>query len=220
MNAFDASKDTLLDTAYCVKCERWKALQDFQKDTRYKSGVNSWCKRCNLDRKIEYRKTHPKIQRRKDIIDGKNCCAKCHIWKPISEFSKSKKAKNGLYPYCHPCDNEKKRAWIVKNKDRHREIQIRSAENRRTQQKSRALQKAYGITLDQYNILLQSQNGRCAICGSVESDCGRQLCVDHDHATKMVRGLLCGNCNRAIGYLKDSIERAIAVAEYLKKHQR
>lgn len=71
--------------------------------------------------------------------------------------------------------------------------------------KNTALLRDFGITLEQYGDLLESQNGVCAICGSVERS-GKRLAVDHGHKSGRIRGLLCGNCNRAIGLLKDDIE--------------
>lgn len=58
----------------------------------------------------------------------------------------------------------------------------------------------YNLPNDGYQFLLSSQGGACAICKK-KSD---PLCVDHDHSTGAVRGLLCRSCNLAIGYLDDS----------------
>lgn len=58
------------------------------------------------------------------------------------------------------------------------------------------------MTLEQYEALLAVQGGRCAICGGVNPS-GRRLSVDHAHATKQVRGLLCGLCNRGLGAFRD-----------------
>jgi hypothetical protein len=56
----------------------------------------------------------------------------------------------------------------------------------------------------------------CAICRQPERTPGRALAVDHDHATGEVRGLLCGNCNRGIGFLGDSAELLESAAGYLR----
>src|SRR5437016_3981322 len=56
--------------------------------------------------------------------------------------------------------------------------------------------RKYDITVDQYKMLLERQNGVCAICGLPPKT--RRLAVDHDHITKRVRGLLCFRCNRSI----------------------
>ena len=68
--------------------------------------------------------------------------------------------------------------------------------------KNLKIKKAYGITIDEYEEIEKNQGGVCAICNGKNND--RRLAVDHCHTTGKVRGLLCGNCNRGIGYFKDS----------------
>jgi len=88
--------------------------------------------------------------------------------------------------------------------------------------KNAELQKMFGISLDDYYDILEKQNSVCAICGkpeSVKDNNGktRSLAVDHDHATGEIRGLLCTNCNKALGHIQDSpalLQKAIA---YLTK---
>lgn len=74
----------------------------------------------------------------------------------------------------------------------------------------------YGLTPDDYQRLLDSQAGGCAICGGMDER--RRLNVDHDHATGEVRGLLCSGCNGArLGRLGDSPERADELAAYYEQ---
>jgi hypothetical protein len=80
------------------------------------------------------------------------------------------------------------------------------------------LRTEYGITLAQYNAMLAAQNGGCAICAGVDTK--RRLAVDHDHATGVVRGILCENCNRGIGLFKDNPERLRRAVDYLVQSQR
>jgi len=66
--------------------------------------------------------------------------------------------------------------------------------------------------------MLTKQGGKCAVCGEGNTDIKgnpSHLCVDHDHATGGVRGLLCKHCNIAAGNLKNSTERALRLSEYL-----
>lgn len=85
---------------------------------------------------------------------------------------------------------------------------------------SRYLQRNYGITLKQYEDLRQAQSGLCAICGGegfvMASHHKMKLVVDHCHASGRVRGLLCHNCNRALGLLKDSNEVLLRAITYLR----
>ena len=64
--------------------------------------------------------------------------------------------------------------------------------------------KKYGITLLQYNKLLSTQDGVCILCGKKDAykNKGRNLFVDHNHQTNIVRGLLCSRCNTMIGHIE------------------
>ncbi len=85
---------------------------------------------------------------------------------------------------------------------------------------SRYLQRSYGITLGQYEELHQRQDKLCAICGGegfvMASHHKMKLVVDHCHASGRVRGLLCHNCNRALGLLRDSEKVLQQAIKYLK----
>ena len=66
--------------------------------------------------------------------------------------------------------------------------------------------KKFGLTLEDYELLLKNQNGVCAICKNRESSkMTSNLSVDHSHETGKVRGLLCARCNAGLGLLKDDI---------------
>lgn len=86
---------------------------------------------------------------------------------------------------------------------------------------SRYLQRAYGITTQDYRCIHTEQNGKCAICGGEGFVMNTErhkakLVVDHDHATGQIRGLLCHNCNRALGLFHDNTETLEAAIRYLK----
>jgi Recombination endonuclease VII len=92
------------------------------------------------------------------------------------------------------------------------------SEHKRTPQgRSRRFFQRYGITLQDYDRMLQEQNGGCAICHRVPQAGERRLAVDHDHVTKKVRGLLCAFCNIMIGRLYDDPAVFAFVIEYLKR---
>jgi|14_taG_2_1085336.scaffolds.fasta_scaffold00652_13 hypothetical protein len=83
------------------------------------------------------------------------------------------------------------------------------------------LQRAYGISKEDYDKMYLSQNGLCAICDThgfrMNEKVKNGLCVDHDHETGEVRGLLCHNCNRALGLLQDDpklIEKSLQYLSY------
>jgi hypothetical protein len=73
----------------------------------------------------------------------------------------------------------------------------------------------YGITAAEYQKLFEQQDGLCAICSDPPSK--YELCVDHDHETGKVRGLLCRPCNSALGLLEDRLDLVLRAAGYLWK---
>ena len=91
-------------------------------------------------------------------------------------------------------------------------------------EKNTNLRRAYGINLSQYEWLLAKGGGVCWICHRPETRKRQKealypesLYVDHDHATGMIRGLLCNNCNSGIGYFDDNLEKLKAAIAYLEK---
>ena len=70
----------------------------------------------------------------------------------------------------------------------------------------------YGITYTEYKAMSENQNHKCKICGIED----KKLAVDHNHQTLKIRGLLCNNCNFAIGLLKDNVETLKSAVNYLK----
>jgi hypothetical protein len=81
--------------------------------------------------------------------------------------------------------------------------------------RNRNLFRAYGITIGDYEHILDAQSGLCAICYA-KPESAYALVVDHDHRTGKVRGLLCPGCNIGIGYLKDNPLALRSAALYLE----
>lgn len=79
--------------------------------------------------------------------------------------------------------------------------------------RDRDLKRRYGITAEEYDHLLAMQNGRCHICNDLPGK--HRLSVDHDHKTGRIRGLLCHNCNHALGKFKDNIIHLFKAIKYL-----
>ena len=77
------------------------------------------------------------------------------------------------------------------------------------------LRLAFGLSPGQYDALLESQGGGCAICGAGSSDGRVRLSVDHCHETGVVRGILCRGCNQGLGQFADSTDRLARAIEYL-----
>lgn len=76
------------------------------------------------------------------------------------------------------------------------------------------LQRTFGLSLTDYDVLVTAQGGGCAICFGPPDYFGR-FHVDHDHATGEIRGLLCQRCNRGLGHFRDNPDLLIEAAEYI-----
>lgn len=77
------------------------------------------------------------------------------------------------------------------------------------------LKNSYGISLEEYSKMLEKQSGVCAICGRKDKT---TLCVDHDHKTGKVRGLLCHQCNLGIGNFDDNIPSLEKAIKYISNY--
>lgn len=135
-------------------------------------------------------------------------CTRCKEEKPLDNFGKQSKNKDGLMYICKSCVSEYHKARYAdpKYKDYQRNISLKAT---------------YGITLDEYNIMLDEQGGVCAICEQPErrkhprtSD-PMLLAVDHDHNTNQVRALLCSTCNIMLGHAQDDISILAKAIQYL-----
>lgn len=73
----------------------------------------------------------------------------------------------------------------------------------------------YGITSKDYNELFKTQEGRCKFCRKHQSELKTKLNIDHCHKTGKVRGLLCNQCNQALGLLKENKDTIKRMLEYL-----
>ena len=125
-------------------------------------------------------------------------CTKCKKDKPLSDFHKM---RDGLRSQCKSCRNEYLKQWGKDNPEKKREQKYKHR---------------YGISLEEYDLMLRKQDGVCAIC-KCRCSSKKMLSVDHDHASGLVRGLLCHNCNAAIGHLKDSVEMLESAIAYLNR---
>lgn len=160
-------------------------------------------------------------------------CSKCNEDKPLTLFYKDKNGKGGHRAVCADCDIRKAKIWNVSNKEAHVEHERRHRTDNKDSVKSNkqkyitnnpksiknsALKFSYGITIEQYQVMLKSQQESCAICNINQSELTKALCVDHCHKTGKIRALLCRQCNSALGFIKENIEAAQKLVEYIKIH--
>ena len=74
--------------------------------------------------------------------------------------------------------------------------------------------RRYNLSWDELDTLLAIEE--CQSCGTEIS--GKSKCIDHDHYTNEIRGIICSSCNRALGFIGDDLNGARNLYEYLKKH--
>lgn len=171
-------------------------------------------------------------------LDGKNVkiCSRCDEPKPTSEFSVRARSSDGLASACRPCLAMAKRAHRVANPEYYKTLEAKRkkcpkrlawqradyAKNRERHIKhatASRLHKQYGLTIEEYDAMYSSQNGKCAICQRPQEALSRKLSVDHNHKTGAVRALLCHNCNCLLGHSFEKIEILKLASEYLEAHQ-
>ena len=118
-------------------------------------------------------------------------CTRCKVEKPLTAFYKNRTNKGGLQYECKQCHSEPA-----------------------LQRHTAHLRRVFGMSQEEFVLLLEKQNGVCAIC---QQGCktGRQLAVDHDHATGDIRGLLCADCNLGLGRFQDDPKLLTKALAYL-----
>ncbi len=131
-------------------------------------------------------------------------CTRCNKVKESEDFYNCKNTKDGLTFSCIECEKLRRKT-------------LDKAKQKEYKKKSR-LKLRYNLSLELYNSLLKEQNHKCAVCGLDEKEAYKEtLVVDHCHTTGRVRGLLCHNCNLALGHSKDSIDVLLKLIQYLNK---
>jgi len=120
-------------------------------------------------------------------------CRKCNIEQPLDNFFISRATGKHTSP-CRVCKLKTNNSE-PKDKVYARILRWRARNPNRT--KDTCLRRKYGITFDDYTLMLQEQSNCCAICKGLAGQ--RGFVVDHDHETGKVRGLLCTTCNLMLG---------------------
>jgi len=136
-------------------------------------------------------------------------CSSCKEVKELSFFGVLRSSNDGLNHRCKSCMKQANIVWSSKNPERTKNLKRKSW-----------LKRNYGITLEFYDYLVDLQGDTCGICGKNEKGANRGYwCVDHDHRTGTVRGLLCAPCNKALGQIGDTEESLEKALTYLRKTQ-
>jgi hypothetical protein len=201
--------------AHCGHCKTYKSLEEFAPSQRHNGG---WCRSCH---KAKYREVRPALPPKscevceKQIDEprpetrfcSKACKAKAHYWRVNPPEQRA----------CESCGadisamrrNAKYCSDACQMRDRLATGRITPEKRRQTRMLAQ-----YGITAEDYERMLVSQCGVCWICGTDPGE--KPLRVDHCHDKGHVRGLLCDNCNLALGLFKDNPDLLRRAADYLE----
>jgi hypothetical protein len=109
--------------------------------------------------------------------------------------------------------------WREDNLERYQENQrrMRNTPEGKLRQRAGHLMRKFGMTIEQYDAMLEAQGGGCFICGRPPRE-DISLHVDHDHFTGKVRGILCFCCNNALADFQDDPELLRKAAGYVSWH--
>lgn len=135
-------------------------------------------------------------------------CTACHKIKPVSEFYIRKNRSGTPFSICKDCHREKSKASRTPEKNYERHIKYR-----------------FKMTTEEYEILMEQQDFRCAICRKVFTNDAR---IDHDHVCcpgiktcgECVRGIICQRCNALVGYLETDNGELEEAMKYLERYKR
>jgi hypothetical protein len=147
-------------------------------------------------------------------------CSKCGISKAETDFWKR---KDKLRSECKLCEKDRIYKWRSENREYRNALEVRMNAKYPDKQRKHMLKKLYGLTLDDYFLILENQNGVCKICLEPPAE-NKVLHIDHDHnccpgqksCGQCLRGLLCIKCNRMLGLAGDSILNLLAAVDYLE----
>lgn len=151
-------------------------------------------------------------------------CTKCKLEKSLNDdFSKNPNTKDGKASWCRTCFGE----WHSEyEKKRRRDPKTRSIILARDKKwngtktprmnANYKLKQKYGISLEEKEAILRSQNNVCRGCGSPDPKSKKGWNLDHDHKTGEIRGVLCRPCNLILGFAKDSSKHLEGLIDYLE----
>ena len=178
-------------------------------------------------RETKFRNRFPKEAR--VAPEGRLCCA-CRERKGDQDFRKDSRTKDGIAYRCRECAYKIERRWRKNNLERYqdnargtqRRAYAKDPEKQRETLRRSRIRTKYGIEYEELLAMLETQKWQCKVCDKAlavrtfDRRKGNVACIDHDHATKKIRGILCSHCNRALGLLGDDPVKLDKAAAYLR----
>lgn len=139
-------------------------------------------------------------------------CSRCKGVLPVSEFYPHRRMKSGLQSHCRTCA----RQWHHERPEYVKKKNMEFKAKNPTYSRDRARIVNYGVSPEQIDALRLAQSARCAGC--MRPLAGLKECLDHCHATGLVRGLLCNDCNVSLGRLREEPETLRRLASYVERN--
>lgn len=212
-------------TKCCARCRVTQDVTAFYRQSKRPDGRNPVCRTCLYVKPIEVECTRYSAvfgwvdqggaRNRRMVPLCPPCrtsdkhCMSCKTVKPLSEFAKARDKADGRVAHCRECAAAR---YAQRDEVTNQALNLRR----------------FKLTVADYNRMLASQDGACAICRTPKAECPRgYLAVDHDHACcdrdgscgQCVRALLCTKCNIGIGMLQDDRALLLRAVDYLTAHQ-
>jgi len=156
----------------CAICGELKVFSEYSPCKTGRHGLYNYCKPCRNEYLKSLNPNREEIERtRSQRIGlkslGLKTCSSCKTVKHLDDFYADPRHKDGKQSVCKECWSQKSNEF--------------------------RLRKEYGMTPEEFKLLLDAQDGVCAICGRAPKN--TKFNIDHDHKTHKIRALLCVNCN-------------------------
>lgn len=140
-------------------------------------------------------------------------CYKCKKLKWEDEFSLSKTRLDGKQAKCKSCVS----IYTKTDKQRRFDRERGKQSFRKRQQFTGMLKFSFNITFEIFSKMIIDQSGLCKSCGNKLIN-KKEPHIDHDHKSNNIRGLLCGGCNVALGYLRESADKCYKLGKYIEEN--
>lgn len=148
-------------------------------------------------------------------------CKKCHLVNCKNYRAQNQEKIKSINRNCYQAKREERldsqKAYYQINKEKIKEYRRGWSRKHPSYAKSNDLKRKYNLSLNEFNEMLTSQSGSCAICLSPFNE-NLIPYVDHCHVTQKVRALLCSSCNTSLGLLKENTAILNSMIKYLEAH--
>jgi len=203
----------------CWRCGRELPSDKFSKDKTRSDGLTAVCKQCNRipkrkptpytekkrQRQLEYR------NRNKDKINKRN----------RERYRESEETKQKMLAYgkkwrdTYPeKESERHKRYRTKNREALLAREKQRRDNDKRYVRNQFLKNKYGITIEEFETMMEQQDHKCFICGKPLGE--KRYGVDHNHTTGKIRAILCVTCNSALGMVDDDTSILEAMINYVK----